>query len=222
MVPICPGWPLRQLLLLLSAVSVLQSQELPSKDVEALLARLAESRGSSGMQANFREERHLALMEKPVIETGTVSFLPPNMFRREVDGGSLTVCNGDTLWIFYPQFREVEKYALSSNRPLRESIAAMTSGFGLQELGKNYRVQAWQIADGYKIKLQPKTSSLRKAVTEIQVDISDQLYAKRVEISGAEGDRTTIIFSGERKVKLSPEDFRFQPPAGVRVSEPMS
>jgi outer membrane lipoprotein-sorting protein len=222
MVPICPGWPLRQLLLLLSAVSVLQSQELPSKDVEALLARLADSRGGSGMQANFREERRLALMEKPVIETGTVSFLPPNMFRREVDGGSLTVCNGDTLWIFYPQFREVEKYALSSNRPLRESIAAMTSGFGLQELGKNYRVQAWQIADGYKIKLHPKTSSLRKAVTEIQVDISDQLYAKRVEISGAEGDRTTIIFSGERKVKLSPEDFRFQPPAGVRVSEPMS
>src|SRR4029453_3182052 len=107
MVPICPGWPLRQLLLLLSAVSVLQSQELPSKDVEALLARLAETRGGTGMQAKFREERHLALMEKPVIETGTVSFLPPNRFRREVDAGSLTVCNGDTLWIFYPQFREV-------------------------------------------------------------------------------------------------------------------
>lgn len=222
MVSICPGWPLRQLLLLLSAVSVLQAQELPSKDVEALLARLGDSRGGSGMQANFREERRLALMEKPVIETGIVSFLPPNMFRREVNGGSLTVCNGDTLWIFYPQFREVEKYALSSNRPLRESIAAMTSGFGLQDLGKNYRVQAWQIADGYRMKLHPKTSSLRKAVTEIQVDISDQLYAKRVEISGAEGDRTTIIFTGERKVKLSPEDFRFQPPAGVRVSEPMS
>ena len=222
MVSICPGWPLRQLLLLLGAVSVLQSQELPSDDVEALLARLADSRGGSGMQANFREERRLALMEKPVIETGIVSFLPPNMFRREVNGGSLTVCNGDTLWIFYPQFREVEKYALSSNRPLRESIAAMTSGFGLQDLGKNYRVQAWQIADGYRMKLHPKTSSLRKAVTEIQVDISDQLYAKRVEISGAEGDRTTIIFSGERKVKLSSEDFRFQPPAGVRVSEPMS
>ncbi len=117
MVSICSGWPLRQLLLLLIAISTLQSQELPPKEVEALLARLAESRGGSGMQANFREERRLALMEKPVIETGTVSFLPPDMFRREVNGGSLTVCNGDTLWIFYPQFREVEKYTLSSNRP---------------------------------------------------------------------------------------------------------
>jgi outer membrane lipoprotein-sorting protein len=221
MVSICPGRSLTLLLLLLSAVASLRSQELPAKEVEALLARLAESRGSSGMQANFREERRLALMEKPIVETGTVSFLPPDMFRREVNGGSLTVCNGDTLWIFYPQFREVEKYALSAIRPLRESIAAMTSGFGLQDLGKNYKVQAWLTADGYRVELHPKTSSLRKAITEIQVDISDQLYARRVEISGAEGDRTTITFSGERKVELSPKDFHFQPPPGVRVSEPM-
>jgi outer membrane lipoprotein-sorting protein len=203
------------------AFSSLQSQELPPQEVQALLARLAESRRGSGMQANFREVRRLALMEKPVIETGTVSFLPPDMFRREVNGGSLTVCNGDTLWIFYPQFREVEKYMLSSNRALRDSISAMTSGFGLQSLGDNYKVQAWQTDDGYRIKLLPKSSSLRKAVTELQVDISDQLYARRVEIFGAEGDRTTITFSDERKVKLSPEDFRFQPPAGVRVSDPM-
>jgi outer membrane lipoprotein-sorting protein len=221
MVSICPGRSLTLLLLLLSAVASLRSQELPAKEVEALLARLAESRGSSGMQANFREERRLALMEKPIVETGTVSFLPPDMFRREVNDGSLTVCNGDTLWIFYPQFREVEKYALSAIRPLRESIAAMTSGFGLQDLGKNYKVQAWLTADGYRVELHPKTSSLRKAITEIQVDISDQLYARRVEISGAEGDRTTITFSGERKVELSPKDFHFQPPPGVHVSEPM-
>ncbi len=221
MVSICPDQLVRPSLLLLIAVSTLQSQELPPKEVDALLTRLVESRAGSAMQANFREERRLALMEKPVVETGTISFLPPDMFRREVNGGSSTVCNGDTLWIFYPQFQEVEKYSLSSNRPLRESIAAMTSGFGLQDLSKNYKVQAWRIAGGYRIKLHPKTSSLRKALTEIQVDISDQLFAKRVEIFGAEGDRTTISFSGERKVNLLPEDFRFQPPAGVRISEPM-
>ncbi|HVJ58126.1 MAG TPA: hypothetical protein VM574_09840, partial [Terrimicrobiaceae bacterium] len=79
MVSICPGWPLKQLLLLLLAVSILRSEELPPNEVEALLARLADSRSGSGMQANFREERRLALMEKPVVETGTVSLLPPDM-----------------------------------------------------------------------------------------------------------------------------------------------
>jgi outer membrane lipoprotein-sorting protein len=211
---------MKRLLPVLFAVSALHAQELSVKEVEALLSRLSESRGGSAMQANFREERRLALMAKPVIESGVVSFLPPDKFRRQVQGGSLTVCDGDTLWLFYPQFGEVEKYALSSNRPLRESLSAMTSGFGLQNLSQSYKVQAWRTADGYRIKLNPKTSSLRKAVAEIQVDISEELFAKRLDIIGTEGDRTAITFSDERRVNLSPADFQFQPPQGVHVSEP--
>jgi outer membrane lipoprotein-sorting protein len=211
---------MRCLLVLLFALSTVHAQELSAKEVDALLSRLAERRGDSAMQANFREERRLALMEKPVIESGTVSFLPPDMFRRQVDGGSLTVCDGDTLWIFYPQFGEAEKYTLSSHRPLRESVSAMTSGLGLQNLARDYTIQAWRIPGGYRIKLNPKTSSLRKAVAEIRVEISDQLFAKRLDIIGAEGDRTAITFSNERRVDLSPESFRFQPPEGVRISEP--
>jgi len=212
---------MRQLLAVLLTASALNAQELSPKEVEAFLSRLSESRGGAAMQANFREERRLALMNKPVIETGTISFLPPDKFRRQVDGGSLTVCDGDTLWLFYPQFGEAEKYTLSSNRPLRESVAAMTSGFGLQNLSKNYNVQAWKTPDGHRAKLTPKTSSLRKAVAEIQVDISNELSAKRLEIVGTEGDRTFVTFSNERRVNLSPENFRFQPPEGVRVSEPL-
>jgi outer membrane lipoprotein-sorting protein len=212
---------MRQLLAVLLSASALNAQELSPKEVEAFLARLSESRGGAAMQANFREERRLALMNKPVIETGTISFLPPDKFRRQVDGGSLTVCDGDTLWLFYPQFGDAEKYTLSSNRPLRESVAAMTSGFGLQNLSRNYNVQAWKTPDGYRARLTPKTSSLRKAVAEIQVDISNELSAKRLEIVGTEGDRTFITFSNERRVNLSPENFRFQPPEGIRVSEPL-
>ncbi len=53
------------------------------------------------------------------------------------------------------------------------------------------------------------------------MDISNELSAKRLEIAGTEGDRTVIVFSNERRVNLSPENFRFQPPKGVRVSEPL-
>ncbi|MGA7880270.1 MAG: outer membrane lipoprotein carrier protein LolA [Terrimicrobiaceae bacterium] len=212
---------MRNLLIVLLAASGLNAQELSSKEVEALLARLSESRAGAAMQADFREERRLALMNKPVVETGTVSFLPPDKFRRQVDNGTLTLCDGDVLWLYYPQFGEAEKYTLSSNRSLRESIAAMTSGFGLQNLSKNYNVQARKTANGYRATLTPKTSSLRKTVAEIQVDISSELFAKRLEIAGADGDRTLVTFSNERRVSLSPEDFEFQPPQGVRVSEPL-
>jgi outer membrane lipoprotein-sorting protein len=212
---------MRRLLTVLLTASALHAQELSSKEVQALLARLSASRAGAAMQADFREERRLALMNKPVIETGTVSFLPPDKFRREVDGGTLTICDGDVLWLYYPQFGEAEKYTLSSNRSLRESIDAMTSGFGLQNLSKNYNVQATKTANGHRVTLTPKTSSLRKTVAEVHVDISSELTAKRLEIVGAEGDRTLVTCSNERRVNLSPEDFEFQPPPGVRVSEPL-
>jgi outer membrane lipoprotein-sorting protein len=222
MVSVRAGRSVRLLLTaLLVAVSALNAEELSSKEAEAFLSRLSASRAGSAMQADFREERRLALMNKPVIETGTLSFLPPDKFRRQVEGGSLTVCDGDSLWLYYPQFGEAERYTLSANRPLRESVAAMTSGFGLQDLSRNYNVRITKTAEGYNMRLVPKASSLRKTVSEIGVDISNELVAKRLEIVGAEGDRTLVAFSHERKVMLSPGDFRFQPPPGVRISEPL-
>jgi outer membrane lipoprotein-sorting protein len=221
MVSICAGRTVRPLLALLFAASALNAQELSSKDVEVFLSRLAESRRGAAMQADFREERRLSLMNQPVVETGTVSFLPPDKFHRQVKGGSLTVCDGETLWLYYPQFGAAETYTLSSNRPVRESVAAMTSGFGLQDLSKNYSVRVRKTADGYKAKLTPKTSSLRRTVSEVEVDISNELFARRLEIAGGEGDRTIITFSNERRASLSPEDFQFRPPEGVRVSEPL-
>jgi hypothetical protein len=161
------------------------------------------------MQADFREERRLALMNKPVVETGTVSFLPPDKFRRQVDNGTLTLCDGDVLWLYYPQFGEAEKYTLSSNRSLRESIAAMTSGFGLQNLSKNYNVQARKTANCYRATLTPKTSSLRKTVAEIQVDISSSFWRRKLL------ERTAIarwLPSPTTQSSLSPEDFNSQPP----------
>ncbi len=209
------------MLALLFVASALNGQELSAKDVDVFLSRLAESRRGAAIQADFREERRLSLMNQPVVETGTVSFLPPDKFRRQVNGGSLTVCDGETLWLYYPQFGEAEKYTLASNRSIRESLAAMTSGFGLQGLAKNYNIRVMKTANGYKAKLTPKTSSLRKAVSEVEVDISSELSARRLEIAGSEGDRTIITFSNERRATLSPEDFHFSPPEGVRVSEPL-
>ena len=80
---LCPSDCERPLLALLFAASALNGQELSPKDVEVFLSRLAESRRGAAMQADFREERRLSLMNQPVVETGTVSFLPPDKFRRK-------------------------------------------------------------------------------------------------------------------------------------------
>ena len=212
---------MKYFLALLLATTVLHAQDLSPADTTALLASFAEQRKGAAMQVDFREEKHLALMQKPVIETGTLAFLPPDKFRREVKGKSLTVCDGTTLWLYYPEFNEAEKYLLASNRALRESLSAMTSGIGLQDIAKNYAVQAQKRADGYQITLTPKNSSLRKSVSQIRLTISEALVAKRMEILGAQGDNIITTFSNEQKANLTPGDFKFQPPKDVTISEPL-
>jgi len=198
-----------------------RAQELSASDTAALIARIAAAKRQTAIQADFSEDRQIAFMKKPVHETGTVAFQPPNSFRRQVDGGSLTVCDGQTLWIYYPQFQQVEKYSLSSNRALRESLSAMLSGFGLQDLEKNFTIRAASIPGGYRIDLLPRNSALRKTVASIQVDLSASLSARQLTVQGADGDKTITTFSNERPTSLSSKDFQFHPPAGVSVTEPM-
>lgn len=223
MVSICSGRTLRRLLVLLPLffAAAAFAQPLADAEVDALLVRLAEKRGGAAMQMDFREVKHLALLAKPVIETGTLSFLPPDKFRREVTGRSLTVCNGEVLWLYYPEFQEAEKYALAANRSLRESLAAMSAGLGLKNLRKDNLVTAARTPAGYDLVLIPRKSALRKTIREIRLQISGTLAVERMEILGADGDRSETAFLNERPAALTPADFEFRPPEGVAVSEPM-
>lgn len=209
------------LLCLIGLATTLQAQELSTNETSDLLDRLAETRKGSSFQTDFREEKRLAAMEKTVVETGTLSFLPPDKFRREVPGKSVTVCDGQTLWLYYPEFNEVEKYSLNSSKALRESLAAMTAGLGLQDVSKNYVIQAWNEGDGYRLQLTPKNSALRKNVAKLTITLGANLSAQQIEIEGRKGEGSTITFSKERKASLSPSDFTFQPPQGASVSEPL-
>ena len=219
MVSVRPRLPLIALLL---ATSVLRAQPLDEPGARQLLARIAETRGGSSYQTDFREEKTLAVAQKPIVETGTLAFLPPDKFRREVPGKSLTVCNGEVLWLYYPGFQQAEKYSLSSNRALRATFAALSSGLGLQEsLLKNYTVTAAQTPDGFRLDLVPKSSALKRAATRIVIDLDTNYSARRMEIVNGTDERSVMTFSNEKKVKLSPSDFDFRPPAGATVTEPL-
>ncbi len=214
----------RFFLLLCLASSCLHAaapEPLSSSETSSLLDRIASSRQGAAFQSDFREEKHLALMNKPVVESGTVAFLPPDMFRRDVPGKSLTLCDGSTLWMYYPGFKEAEKYSLAANRTLRESLTAMTAGLALQDISRNYSVKAWRTAQGFRLQLVPLSGALRKSVASITLDLNSRLSADRMEITGPRDESTVTTFSNERRVSLSPADFTFRPPAGVSVSEPL-
>src|SRR5437870_2053264 len=91
--------------------STFAAAELSPPERAALLQQLRELHAKQpSLQADFVEQKITRLLNKPITSEGTVWFQAPDKFRREVRGAnpSITVSNGKTLWIYYPNFKQAE------------------------------------------------------------------------------------------------------------------
>ncbi|MEY2528952.1 MAG: Outer rane lipoprotein carrier protein LolA, partial [Verrucomicrobiota bacterium] len=107
-------------LLLLLVPGLLQAEPLSPPDLKSLLSRIREKRAAAPqVQADFQEEKTVRLLNKPITSSGKIWFQSPNKFRREAKGNapSLTVSDGQLLWIYYPNFKSAEKYSLGKRSP---------------------------------------------------------------------------------------------------------
>ena len=137
------------------------AEALSEADVKNLLARIRENRIT---QADFQEERVIRLMKKPIVNSGKVSFQPPNKFRREVKGSSpsLTVSDGRQLWIYYPNFKSAERYSLGTKSPLDSVIASINSALNLENIENTFHITATRAGNSYELELTPRTASMKR------------------------------------------------------------
>src|SRR5947208_8183222 len=131
----------------LALISIAKAAPLSEADLRNLLAGIRQNRST---QADFQEQRAIRLMKKPVVSSGRISFQPPNKFRREVKGNaaSVTVSDGRQLWIYYPNFKTAERYALGKGSPLDSTVAAINSALNLENIENMFQINAAKIGRG--------------------------------------------------------------------------
>jgi chaperone LolA len=200
------------------------AQEMSPADADAFIEQLAASRSAKGaVTVAFNEERALAALAAPVTTEGTLTFQPPNKFRRETRGerGSVAVSDGKTFWIYYPAFREAERYDLNSQRFLQDTVTALMASMNAENLRREFRYRVRREGGIHVLELEPKRASLRKAVRSITLRIRPDFTAESNVMVFPEGDRATMTFSNEKPIRPSGSEFTFTPPAGTRVSTPL-
>src|SRR5207244_2084641 len=203
--------------------SFARAAQLTDSEVKNLLARIRENRIT---QADFREERVIRLMEKPVVSSGKVWFQPPNKFRREVKGSSpsLTVSDGRQLWIYYPNFQSAERYPLGKGSPLDSTVAAINSSLNLEDVEHTFQISATK-ADSpqasYDLTLLQHTPSMKRVFQKLDLRINDQLRVERTEMLLPNGDRIVTAYSNQTREPVPASTFEFTPPAGTEVSTPL-
>ena len=208
----------------LVAAAVAQAEPLAPSEVKALLDQIRAKRASAPqVQADFQEEKTVHLMNQPIRSAGKVWFQNPNKFRREVHGNSpsITISDGQQLWIYYPKFQSAEHYSLGKHSPLDAGIAALTAALNLENVENSYRITGSKQDSGYQLQLAPRNPSLKRLLKTFEIQMNASLQAQRTEMVQPNGDRIITVYSNESRASIPSATFEFTPPSGTAVTNPL-
>ena len=183
------------------------------------------------VQADFQEEKTVHMLNKPISSAGKVWFQKPNKFRREVKGNSpsITVSDGQQLWIYYPKFQSAEHYSLGKRSPLDAGIAALTAALNLENVENSYHITASKQDSGYELELAPRNPSLKRLLKTFNIQMNVDLQVRRTEMVQPNGDHIITVYSNESRTSIPAPTFEFSHaknrrnnPLGSRQPSPSS
>ncbi len=203
---------------------LLRAEPLSPADLKSLLSRIREKRAAAPqVQADFQEDKNVKMLNKPIATSGKIWFQSPNKFRREAKGTlpSITVSDGQQLWIYYPKFHSAEHYSLGKRSPLDAGISAITASLNLENVEATYHISATKEADGYQLQLLPRNPSMKRFLQTFAIKMNGDLQVIRTEMVQPNGDRIVTTYSNESRVPIPASTFEFTPPAGTDVTTPL-
>lgn len=211
-------------LVLFSLGSFAWADPLSPADVKALLERIRRERAAAPhVQADFQEEKTVHMLNKPISSSGKIWFQVPNKFRREVKGNSpsVTVSDGQSLWIYYPKFQSAEHYSLGKRSPLDAGITALTASLNLENVEATYHITGTKETDGYQLQMTPRNPSMKRFVQAFSLRMNNQLQVVRTEMLQPNGDRILTTYANESRSPIPASTFEFTPPAGTDITTPL-
>jgi outer membrane lipoprotein-sorting protein len=218
--------PMRKLILssLVGIAPLACASPMTQSDIDQLVQKLEALHNTQpSLQANFREERHLAMLKDPVVNEGKVWFTLPDKIRREIGGRtpSTTVTDGKKVSIYYPNYQQLEVYDLEKRPIIKDTMRALTAGLNFREVASYYGIEGSKNGSDYQLTLTPKTAAVRKLLKSVDLTIDANLTPVRVVIQDNKGQIFTETYTNVRRDTLPDSTFEFKAPPGTKVSTPL-
>jgi hypothetical protein len=157
-------------------------------DLEELMNGMA---STSGVMADFREQKEIALLEKPLASSGKIYFVPPNRLVRftfEPESSALII-DGDKLRF---QRGTSEKFDLSGSPMARifiDNFIVLFNG-DLPKLRELYHTTFGGDGERWTLILEPRRAPLSQFIAEIALR-GDRKGIREMVMQNRDGDRTS-------------------------------
>ena len=165
----------------------------------------------TGTEASFTQRFTPKGFTRSQVESGSVIFgtLPMMRWTYTKPEEKVFVFDGTNSWFYVAADKQVTVASIDDRR--KSELPFLLIG------DPAARERLFEVREsGNVITLQPKTAS--SAIRNVRLTIAPNTHLiQQLEYSDREGNRTVFDFSGYQRRAVTPDLFRFTPPAGVQV-----
>lgn len=182
-----------------------------------------QQKSTNTLQADFRQEKELALMAKPEVSTGTFVFSRPNNVLWTYTAPKrvqMVIANG-TMTTYYPELNKAER--IDVKRFEDRIFKYMGATGAIDELARyfDFTFSDAKSKPVFVLHLTPKTRAVSKRVKSIEIWIDKQTFlTTRIEYVEGDGDITRYAFSNIKiNESVPPSRFALSLPSSVKVEQ---
>lgn len=180
------------------------------------------------MEAAVIYTRSIFLLEEEEVSNGKVYYQKPKKLRMEFKPprDEVNVADGECLWVYHPQDKQVEKYLLTKGETKELDFFQFGYEGSVRKAKENYVIELISGSGGdvpYVLKLTPKGMEPPPQYMEIRLWVEEGLWLPiRMELYESGGEVINRIELRDMKLNnpLKEALFQFALPEGVEVVEP--
>ena len=192
--------------------------------LDAVIRKVQEQQKTTNtLEADFRQEKTLALLAKPEVSTGHFTFSKPNNVLWRYDAPKrvdMLISNG-MLTTYYPDLNKAEQ--IEVKRYQDRIFKYMGASGAIDELATYFDFTFTNRADqpAYLLDLHPKTKEIARRVRNIKVWIDKKSYlTTKFEYTEGDGDQTRYEFTNIRvNQPIEQGRFTLNLPKSVHVEQ---
>jgi outer membrane lipoprotein-sorting protein len=205
-----------------------EATPVPTPFERTLEAIDAKAEAVQDLTADFEQQKKTPLLKKPLVSKGTVRVKGART-RWDTEKPQQTVMTIDAaeLRIYYPEQKTVEVYPVAAGMsrlaasPLPR-LEVIREHFVVEEVAAK-EIDAGAKAGEVGMRLVPREEGLREHVAQVRVLVDGGGVGRKVEITDADGEVTTMVFTNVRmNTGLKDEALVLKVPAGTKESRPLS
>jgi outer membrane lipoprotein-sorting protein len=215
--------------LTLSAVCLVVSIALPLQaagpmTLEGVISRIQDQQKKTAtLQADFRQEKEMALLSKAEVSTGTFIYSRPNSVLWTYDAPrrvQMVIADG-ALTTYYPDLLKAER--IDVKRFEERIFRYMGASGAIEELARyfDFTFSDSKSRPFYLLDLTPKNRAVAKKVQRIKLSIDKQTFlTTHLEYVEGDGDITRYEFTNIRiNEPVAPSRFALSMPASVKIEQ---